>query len=102
VPSSEASAADPLGEYLRRLQEESGDLFVLGLQRTDALVARRWQELQRQGEGLGFARLVEPVGELAAGLEHKSHSLNWEWQSAGRALLRLAIVVRMAQDLTGA
>jgi hypothetical protein len=94
-----AEAGDPLGEYLRRLQEEIGELLVLGLRRADALLARRWQELKEQGEAVGFARLAGRVAALAEALGRKSHTLNWDWQEAGWALLGLAVLARTAQDL---
>jgi hypothetical protein len=94
-----AGAGDPLGEYLRQLQEEAGELFVLGLQRADALLARRWQELKQQGESVGFARVAGRVAVLTEVLGRKGHTLNWDWQAAGRILLELTVLARMAQDL---
>jgi hypothetical protein len=94
-----APGGDPLGEYLRRLQEELGDLLVLGLQRADATVARRWQELQRQGEGVGLIRVAARVAAVAEALAKKSHTLNWDWQEGGRGVLQLSLLVRTAQDL---
>jgi hypothetical protein len=94
-----AQAGDPLGEYLRRLQEELGSLLVLGLQRADAAEARRWQELQRQGEAVGLVRLAGHVAAIAEALARKSHSLSWDWQMAGRCVFQLSVQVRMAQDL---
>jgi hypothetical protein len=87
---------------LRRLQEEIGELLVLGLQRADPPLARRWQELQRQGEAVGLARLAGRVAILAEALARKSHTLSWDWQAAGRALLELALLTRVAQDLASA
>jgi hypothetical protein len=92
-------ASDPLGEYLKRLQEELGDLLVLGLQRDDAAAARRWQELQRNGEAVGLVRLASRVAVVAEALARKSHSLNWDWQAGGRSVLQVSVLVRMAQDL---
>ncbi|HZT83326.1 MAG TPA: hypothetical protein VFA26_24055, partial [Gemmataceae bacterium] len=102
VPHAGAGASDPLGEYLRRLQEEIGELLVLGLQRADAALARRWQELRRQGEAVGLARLAGRVAVLAEALARKSHTLAWDWQAAGRALLETAVLARMGQDLASA
>ena len=51
---------------------------------------------------MGFGRLAGRVTALAEVLERKSHTLNWEWQAAGRALLGLAVLTRMGQDLAGA
>jgi hypothetical protein len=94
-----AQVGDPLGEYLRRLQEELGGLLVLGLQRADAAAARRWQELQRQGEAVGLVRVAGRVAVVAEALAGKSHTLNWDWQAAGRGVFQLSVLVRMAQDL---
>jgi hypothetical protein len=99
APPPEAHPADPVGEYLRRLQEELGELLVLGLRRADARVARRWQELGQQGEAVGLVRVAGRVAVLGAALGSKSHTLSWDAQSAGRALLELTVLVQMAQDL---
>ena len=97
-----SEGADPLGEHLRRLQEEIGDLLTLGLQRADAPLVRRWQELQQHGEAVGFGRLAGRVARLAADFARKGHTLNWDWQAAGRILLELGVLTRVAQDLAGA
>ncbi len=98
--SAMPQGADPLGDYLLSLQAGLGELFVLGLQRSDPLVARRWRDLQRQGEAVGLARLAERIAPLAEALEQKSHTLRWEGRRAGHHLLRVAAFVRMARDLT--
>ena len=97
-----ARAEDPLGDTLGQLQEGLGDLLVLGLRRADAVAARRWQELRRRGEAVGLVRLAGRVAVLAEMLERKSHVLSWDWQAAGRALLQIAVLSRMALDLTAA
>jgi hypothetical protein len=103
LPPAATHADDPPGDYLGgRLQAGLGDLFVLGLQRADADAARRWRELARHGEAVGFARLAGCAAALAGALEKKSHTLEWDWREAGRALLRLAVVTRLALDLSAA
>jgi hypothetical protein len=102
LPARATAAAEPVGEYLGRLQEELGELLLLGLQRGDGAVARRWRELQRRGESLGMARLAGCVAPLAEALQRRSHTVRWDWEAAGRVLLALAVVVRMAQDLASA
>ena len=87
-----AAADDPLGDWLRELQEGLGDLLVLGLRRADAAAARRWQELRRRGEAVGLVRLAGRVAVLADLLGGKSHTLNWDWQAAGQALLQIAVL----------
>jgi hypothetical protein len=97
--SAVANGDDLLRDYLVALQTGLGELFVLGLERCAALVARRWRELREQGEAIGFARLAERIAPLAEALEQKSHTLRWDWRAAGQQLLQLAVLVRMAQDL---
>jgi hypothetical protein len=92
-------ADDPLAEFLADLQAALGDTFVLGLQRADALAARRWRDLQRRGEPVGFARLARPAAALAGALEQKTHTLRWDARPAAAMLLDLAVLARLAQDL---
>jgi hypothetical protein len=98
-PANTVPQADPVGDYLRQLQAALGELLVLGLQRVDPQVLRRWRDLQRQGEAVGFGRLAGKVAALAAALEQKPHDLHWDWRAAGRGLLQLAALLRLAQDL---
>jgi hypothetical protein len=98
-PSSPAHATEPLRDYLLNLQASLGELLVLGLQRSDPLVARRWQELRHQGEAVGLVRLAEHIAPLAETLEQKSHVLRWDTRAAGRHLLQTMVLARMAQDL---
>jgi hypothetical protein len=94
-----AGAGDPLAEYLGELQGALGELFVLGLDRADALVARRWGELQHRGEAVGLARLARQVAGLAGDLARKGHSVRWDSGPAARRLVALAVLARLAQDL---
>lgn len=98
--SAPALATEPLRDYLSNLQASLGELLVLGLQRSDSLVARRWRDLRRQGEAVGLARLAERFTPLSEMLEQKSHSLRWDVRAAGQHLLRVAVLARMAQDLS--
>jgi hypothetical protein len=41
------------------------------------------------------------VAPLADALGRKAHTLDWDWRPAGRAVLLLAVLVRMAQDVAG-
>ncbi len=97
--SAAVRSADLLRDYLLNLQAALGELFVLGLRRSDPLVARRWRELQHQGESVGFARLAARLSPLADALEQKSHTLHWDERTAGRHLLQVATLVRLAGDI---
>ena len=99
--SAPAYSAEPLRDYLVHLQTSLGELLVLGLQRSDPLIARRWQELRLQGETVGLVRLAERLAPLVETLQQKSHTLHWDTGGAGRYLLQTAVLARMAQDLIG-
>jgi hypothetical protein len=93
---------EPLAEYWMQVGEALGDLLVVGLQRADVGVARRWRELARYGAALGFARTLEAVERLAASLEQKSATLHWEPDSGAEAALRLACLAQIVNPaLTG-
>lgn len=92
-------AHDPVLHYLRELQDELGELLQLGLARADDQLARRWDELVRQGEAVGFARLVEPVARLANILLQRAHTLRWDPAPGAAALLELAALARLARDV---
>ncbi len=90
---------DPLVDCLRQTQAGLEELLALGLRRADLQVARRWRELQERAEATGFARLALPARLLADELDRKAHDLRWDWRPAGRAALRLAVLLRLAEDL---
>jgi hypothetical protein len=91
--------ADPVVDCLRDLQEGLEDLLVLGLQRSDGQVVRRWRDLQHCAEGTGLVRLAVPVRQLADSLEQKTHTLRWDWQPAARSLLQVAVLLRLTRDI---
>jgi hypothetical protein len=95
-----AAANDPLGEHLRQLQEGLSDLLTIGLQRTDGLAARSWRERQQQGEAMGLVRLSSRIAGLAEVLERKNPTVQWDCETSGRMMLQLAVLLRMAQDLS--
>jgi hypothetical protein len=95
-----AIAQDPLAEYLHQLQAALAEVVVLGLQRADALVTRRWRELHRRGEAVGLVRLGQRVGKVATTLEQKAHALDWDLGGASASVLELLVLVRLAVDLT--
>jgi hypothetical protein len=90
---------DLLTECLQQIQAALEELLVLGLARSDAGVARVWKELQQRAEATGLARVAVVVGEVAQALEEKTHVLRWDWRAAGRALLKLAVLLRLIQDV---
>ncbi len=93
--------SDPLADFWQRLQTSVGEMLVLGLERADAVAARRWRELQKQGEAVGLARVAGRIRPLAETLAQKAHVLRWEARAAGRMLLAAAALTRFSQDLAG-
>jgi hypothetical protein len=92
-------AEDPLLDYLAQLQDELGELYLLGLARADAMAAGRVRELARRGEAVGFARLAARVAALAEALEQKAHTLRWDARPATEVVLELSALARLAQDV---
>ncbi len=96
-------AIEPLSEYWAQVDEALGDLLVVGLKGAATEDARRWQELARFGAALGFARAIDPVARLAAGLEQKTATLDWEPSQGITALLELSCLAQMvSRALAGA
>jgi hypothetical protein len=90
---------DPVLDYVQEVQGELGELLLLGLSRADDRLARRWRELVGRGEAVGFARLAELVARLAEALEQRAHAARWDPGPAAAALLELAALARLAQDI---
>ncbi len=98
---SSKQIVDPIEEYLRQLIIATGELFVLGLSRSDATLADRWQELTRMGQAIGFHRLVRPVLSLSDELHRRQSVTRWEPRTAVRLALEVATLARLAGDLGG-
>jgi hypothetical protein len=99
--SAAGPAAVPLdaaGEYLEQIEQELGELLVLGLSRAGG-AAGAWEERARRGEAIGFARLSAKVHALAERLEQRAHTLHWDAREAAGVLLELAVLARLARDL---
>jgi hypothetical protein len=90
---------DPLGDFWQELQSALGEMLVLGLERADAVAARRWRELQKQGEAVGLTGVAARLEPLVGALVQKTHTLRWEARSAGHLLLTVAAMSRFNQDM---
>ncbi|MBY0523271.1 MAG: hypothetical protein K2R98_07725 [Gemmataceae bacterium] len=99
APGAAVAPSEPIEGYLADLIASLADLWLVGLERTDANQARRWQELSHQGAALGFARVTEAVATLARSLESKGHVLCWDWKRAAHAVLDLCVLIRLGLDL---
>jgi hypothetical protein len=76
-----------------------GELLLLGLRRADAQLARRWRDLAREGESLGYSRLAQPVSSIALQLTNKLGSPDWTTESIRPLVLTMAVLARLALDL---
>jgi hypothetical protein len=95
----QVQTVDALAGCLQQMQAALEELLVLGLRRADALVARRWREVQQRAEATGLVRLAVPARQLADALEQKAHELRWDGRPSAAVVLRLAVLLRMAEDL---
>jgi hypothetical protein len=91
---------DPTEKYHDDLLSWLGELLIVGLRRADASLSRHWQELAKHGEAIGYDRLVQPVAKLANELATKLSSTAWSMDGARRSSLQLAVLARLASDLT--
>jgi len=71
------------------------------LRRSDARVARAWQELASHAEGLGYDRLARPIALLAESLQQKISTTRWDIRPAVQTVLELALLARLARDVAG-
>ncbi|MBM3458992.1 MAG: hypothetical protein FJX77_10730, partial [Armatimonadetes bacterium] len=95
---SSGSAEELIQGFLTDLREELGELWLLGLERREAGGTARWATLLERGRGLGFHRLLEPLGELVAEGEARRHRLDWTPFRAAGALLRLTALMLLADN----
>ncbi|MBL8215132.1 MAG: hypothetical protein JNK87_30720 [Bryobacterales bacterium] len=98
--SAPATATDPIARYLGEILAALGDMLTLGIERTDALTLRTWQDLVQHGEGLGFVRLLEPVRQLHAELDRRSRSLDHTPERTVALVAELLSTARFGLDLS--
>lgn len=90
---------DPLTAYAPQLLAALGELWVVGLSRSDEATARQWQTLATQGAGLGFTRFTAPAHALAEYLAQKQHTPRWDSIPAARAAVHLNIWARLMAEV---
>lgn len=91
---------DPVSDFFGELLEGVGELLLLGVARTDADLARTWQDLARQARVLGYHRLARAVERLASSLGQRQLSARWDTGPAVEELLKLTVLARIGQDLS--
>jgi hypothetical protein len=92
----------PIAIYLQDLAQALQSLWLLGLDRADAIHLRQWQQLVQQGRAIGFSQFLKPIGQLAAALEDKRHTLQWDSQPAAEALGIITVLSQLAKPIPNA
>ncbi|MCC2670494.1 MAG: hypothetical protein K0Q72_2965 [Armatimonadetes bacterium] len=96
--STSPSGGNPIAGFPGALTELLGEQWLLGLRRADERMGGHWRELSQRGAAIGFDRLIRPVERIAAELERKRATLNWNPDPAARAMLQLAVLARIASE----
>ena len=96
----DAPSGDGVDDFLRELLAHVGELLLLGVGRPDAQVTARAEEMARRSQALGFSRLAHAVHSLATRLRQRHASLRWDPTPAASELLELAVIARLAHDLS--
>jgi len=91
-------ANDPLTYFPAQVEAALGELYLLGLERTDGSTTRYWQNLYRQGSAWGFSRFMKPVGKLTESLVEKDHLPNWDSSETARLMLEAGLLARLARE----
>jgi hypothetical protein len=96
---ADGGRSDPIEEIVRELLAAVGELLASGFRREERRL-RAWQELRRRVEALCMSRLAPIVGRVTDGLLQQRAAIEWDWRPTARALLELAALVRLAEDLS--
>lgn len=85
-------------DFLERVREALGGLWLSGLQRVDVQTIAEWRQLAHEAAAMGFVRLADAIQDVAQEIEKKQHASLWEWQAAVTPILELVFLNRFAQE----
>jgi hypothetical protein len=88
----------PVADYLQQLSIALADLWLVGLNKADAMHCREWQELLEKGRSIGFQQLLQPLELLSGVLSQKSHTLAGDLQPACQALSALTVLSELSHQ----
>jgi hypothetical protein len=91
----ETNSESPIGELLRRIEDQLSDLLITGLNHGHPAT---WTELAQFAQQLDFVRLTTPLAELADALSSRANTLRWDADHALRHAKELALLSRLARD----
>lgn len=90
---SNAPQGDALGRFLAQVEESLGEAVLIGLERGDEQMARRWAALIEEGEQLGLDRVLNPARRLQQQLASRRGTLDWDPTVAVKAAIELAVLL---------
>lgn len=90
---------DPVGFCWNPLMEDIGELLLVGLNRADDTLLRRWRTNLRDAEALGFVRLSLPIRRLTEGITARQSTLHWDSTTTYRALTETACGLLLIQTV---
>lgn len=96
-PPETVKAADVLADFVSRVTTELGETWLTGLLQADVRQQRRWRELAEYGAGLGLARCVAPLGQLADELARQASTLRWDADIARQLVSEILLFSVLAQ-----
>lgn len=82
--------------YLMDLRSALQDLWLIGLEKSDAQHLRQWQSLVERGEAIGFQALLKPIAQLTTALGQRFQTLQWESRDAQESLGIVTILSHVA------
>jgi hypothetical protein len=91
---------EPIHYYPSQVLEKLGETFTLGFSRLDDAAIRNWEQLLREGETLGFDRLLSPIASLVQILQTKRTSMKWDWQSASSHAFESLLLLQFAREMS--
>ncbi len=90
-------APDPVGFCWNPLMEDIGELLLVGLDRVDDTLLRRWRTHLRDTEALGFVRLTLPLQRLTDGMAARQSTVHRDSTATYRALTEIACGLLLIQ-----
>jgi hypothetical protein len=94
-----SGSPDLFQSYSSQLLAGLGELFLLGLERAGPQLSRLFRHLEKQGESIGFERLVKPVAHLANELESSETRLEQDYSGAISSALEIGVLARMCLEI---
>jgi len=96
----EERASEPLAQMLQEINALLSELMVLGLRRSDAIVARRTKQLGEQADAAGFTRFAQRIAHLSTELDRKQHAARWDSKPADALMKEFLVLTRLGHEMS--